>query len=99
MMSVEPRTNAAVVVDGSTAHGTGRPAGTDEDGGMSSQCLHLGEARLEMTGGRLVPFIHQLDQRDFERLLILAVGERHEGGPPPGGDRLLERHVGEAAGG
>src|ERR1700674_6117173 len=99
MMSVEPRTNAAVVVDRATAHGAGRAAGADDDGGVGGKCLHLGEARLEMTGSPLIAFIPKLAKRDFERLLVLAVSERHEADSPPGGDRLLERHVGQTAGG
>src|SRR4030081_666293 len=98
MMPVEARTNPAVVVDGAPTHGAGWASGADDDGSVGGECLHLGEVGLEMTGGRLVPFVHHLHQRDFERLLLLAVGERHETDAPPGRDWLLERHVGQRAG-
>src|SRR5260370_24789522 len=99
MMTVESRTDAAIVVGGDAAHGPGWAEGGDDRGRMGGECLHLGEACLEMAGGRLISLIDQLDEGDLERLLILAVGQGHEANAPDGSDWLLERHVGETPGG
>src|SRR5260370_24176892 len=97
MVPVEPRAYAAVVVDGAAAHGAGRAAGADDGGRVGGKRLHLTEARLEGTGGRLIAFVDEFDQRDLEGLLLLPVRQRHEADPPPGRPRLPPTHVGQPA--
>jgi hypothetical protein len=65
-MSVEARTHATIVVDRAAAHGTGWAAGADDAGRVGGERLHLGEARFEVTGRRLIAFVDELHQRDLE---------------------------------
>src|SRR5438094_795915 len=93
VMPVEPRTHAAVMVDGSAAHRARWAAGPDEPRRVGGERLHLGEAGLEVAGGRLGTLFDELYQRDFEALLVLAVGQRDESHSPERGDGFFQFHV------
>ena len=94
-MPVQTRADPAIMVNRTATERAGRPSGTDQGCGVCRQRLHLRQARFEMPGRRLVAFLDELDQRDLEPLLVLAVGDRHEADAPGWTDWLLEGHVGQ----
>src|SRR5438045_9149249 len=90
MMPVQPRTDDAISVDGSAAQRAGWSAGADDPRRMAGKRLHLGEARLKVSGSRVSTLFGRLDQRDFEGLFVLAVGQGDESNSPEWSDRFFE---------
>ena len=62
MMPVQSWADAAIVVDGTAAHRAGRTPRADHPGGVRGEGLHLGQAGLEVPGGRLIAFFDHLHQ-------------------------------------
>ena len=88
-MPVEPRTHAAIVVDGSATHGAWRAARADDRRRMGGQRLHLYAdylAALEKANLPLEPFEYYLE--------AFRYGMPPEGGFAIGLERLLMQLTG-----